>query len=66
MSHQHILKTFDDLYEGARGEKDEFIGEEAFTRKIEELVDIGYIYTGAVNDFTVYSAKNGLKWEDFV
>jgi hypothetical protein len=66
MSHQHILKTFDDLYEGARGEKDEFIGEEAFTRKIEELVDIGHIYTGVVNDITIYSAKNGLKWEDFV
>ena len=66
MSHQTILKTFDDLYDGVRGDKDDFINEEIFTKKVDELVDIGFIYTGVVNDFTIYSARNGLKWEDFV
>jgi hypothetical protein len=66
MSHQNVLKTFDDLYDGVRGEQDDFINEDTFMKKVDELVDIEFIYTGAVNDFTVYSARNGLKWEDFV
>jgi hypothetical protein len=66
MSHQNVLKTFDDLYDGVKGDKDNFIDEDTFTKKIEELVDIGFICTGVVNDFTIYSARNELKWEDFV
>lgn len=66
MSHHNVLKTFDDLYDEARGDKDEFIDEDMFTKKIEELIDTEFICTGVVNDFTVYSAKTGLKWEDFV
>jgi len=66
MSHQNVLKIFDDLYDGARGDKDDFINEEAFTKKVEELIDIGFINTGVINDTTIYSARNELKWEDFV
>ena len=66
MSHHNILKTFDDLYDGVRAEKDDFIDEEPFSKKVEELVEIGFIRTGVVNDITIYSAKNGLKWADFV
>jgi hypothetical protein len=66
MSHHNVLKTFDNLYDAVRGDKDEFIDEEAFTKKVDELVDIGFIRTGPVDDFTVYQAKNGLKWADFV
>lgn len=66
MSHQNIHKTLDDLYESIKGDNDDFINEDIFARKIEELVDIGFICTGVVNDITIYSSKNGLKWDDFV
>ena len=66
MLHHNIFKTFNNLYDAVRGDKDEFISEDGFTNKIEELVDIGFIRTGPVDDFTVYQAKNGLKWADFV
>ena len=66
MSHRNVLKTFSDLYDGVRGDREDFIDEETFSKKVEELVDIEYVRTGVVNDFTIYSAKNGLKWADFV
>ena len=66
MTHQNILKTFVDLYEGVKGDNDDFIDEDVFAKKIEELIEIGFICTGAVNDCTIYSSKIGLKWEDFV
>ena len=66
MAHQTILKSFVDLYETVKGDKEDFINEDQFLKIIDELVDIGFICTGEVNDFTIYSAKNDLKWEDFV
>lgn len=66
MSHHNILKTLDDLYDGVRGEKEDFIDEETFSKMVDELVEIGFIRTGVVNDTTIYFAKNGLKWADFV
>ena len=66
MLHHNIFKTFNNLYDAVRGDKDEFISEDGFRNKIDELVDIGFIRTGPVDDFTVYQAKNGLKWADFV
>jgi len=66
MSHQGIFKTFDDLYETVKGDNDDFMNEDMFSKKVEELIEIGLICTGAVNDFTIYSSKNELKWEDFV
>lgn len=66
MSHHNIFKTFNNLYDAVRGDNDDFISEDAFINKIDELVDIGFIRTGPVDDFTVYQAKNRLKWADFV
>jgi hypothetical protein len=66
MSYRNILKTLNDLYESVRDDKEDFIDEDAFEKKVDELVDIGLIRTGVVNDFNIYSAKNGLKWADFV
>jgi len=66
MSHKNIFKTFNNLYDAVRGDKDDFMDESSFERKVDELVDIGFIETGPVDDFTVYKAKNGLKWADFV
>lgn len=61
-----ILKTFIDLYDGVKEDKDEFIDEEEFNRKIEALVDTEFITTAMVNDNTIYSAKIGLKYPDIV
>jgi hypothetical protein len=66
MTNRTVLKSFNDLYDGVRGDKDEFIDEEIFTKKLDELNDVGFIRTGVVNDLPIYSAKNGLKWADFV
>lgn len=66
MTHHNIFKTFNNLYDAVRGDNDDFINEEAFIKKVDELVDVGFIRTGPVDDFTVYQAKNGLKWADFV
>ncbi len=66
MYRQKILKKFSDLYDGVRGELDDIIDEEAFSKKVEALVEDGYICTGAVDDFTIYFARESLKWEDFV
>ena len=66
MGHNNIFKTFNNLYDAVRGDKDDFIDEISFERKVDELVDIGFIRNGPVDDFTVYQAKNGLKWADFV
>ena len=61
-----ILKTIIDLYDGVKEDKDEFIDEEQFNRKIEELVDLEFITTAVVNDNTIYRAKIGLKYPDIV
>ena len=63
MAHQNILKTFDDLYETVKGDKEDFINEDQFRKIINDLVDIGFICTGEVNDFTIYSAKNDVSDE---
>jgi len=66
MSYNNIFKTFNNLYDSVRGDNDDFMDELLFERKIDDLVDIGFIRTGPVDDFTVYQAKIGLKWADFV
>jgi len=66
MSHYSILKTFNDLYDEVKDDREDFIDEDTFIKKIEELIDTGDIRTGVLNDSTVYFAKHGLKWTDFV
>ena len=61
-----VLRTFLNLLDGVRGDKEGFIDEESFEIKLNELVDNGFIIAGPLDDITVYQAKNGLKWADFV
>ena len=57
-----VHHTFDGLYDRVRGDKEDFINEDAFRTKVDELVDIGFIETSILDDLTIYSAKHGLKW----
>jgi len=61
-----ILKTIHELYESVQGDQDGFMDESTFSNKVDELVDIGLIRTGVVSDFTIYYARQGLIWNDFV
>jgi hypothetical protein len=60
------LLTFSSLYDAVRNDKDDFIDEECFEKKLMELVEFGYIRADPLDDITVYQQKNGLKWADFV
>jgi len=66
MQNPKIQHSFDDLYDSIRGEKEEFIDEEAFTSKVAELIGGGYIETSLFEDVLLYSAKSGLQWSGFV
>jgi len=61
-----IMKTIHELYESVQGDQEDFMNEDTFSNNVEELVDIGMIRTGVVNDFTVYYARQGLLWTEFV
>jgi hypothetical protein len=61
-----IHNTFDGLYDKVRGDNEEFINEDEFQSKVDELVDTNFIHTSLLDDFTLYSARPGLKWPDFV
>jgi hypothetical protein len=61
-----VHNTFDGLYENVKGDNDEFISEYEFQYKVDELVDANFIDTGLMDDSTLYSARSGLKWSDFV
>ena len=61
-----IHNTFDGLYDKVRGDNDEFISEDEFRSIVDELVDANFINTSILDDFTLYSARIGLKWPDFV
>jgi len=60
------LLTFSSLYDAVRNDKDDFIDEECFEKKLMELVEFGYIRADPLDDITVYQQNNGLKWADFV
>ena len=66
MVSRKVHSTYDGLYDRVKGDKDDFIAEDIFRSKVDELVDIEYIETSTLDDFTLYSAKAGLKWSDFV
>ena len=38
-----IHNTFDGLYDKVRGDNEDFIGEDEFQSKVDELVDINFI-----------------------
>jgi hypothetical protein len=61
-----IHNTFDGLYDKVRGDKEEFISEDQFQEKVDELVDTDFIQTSLLDDSTLYSSRPGLKWPDFV
>ena len=61
-----LHNTFDVLYENVKGDNDDFISEDEFQYKVDELVDTNFIDTGLMDDSTLYSARPGLKWADFV
>ena len=65
MAIQEVHYTYDGLYDRVRGDRDDFIDEEEFRVKVDELVDIGYMETSILDDVTLYSAKSGFKWSDF-
>ena len=62
----HIVDSFNGLYDKVRGDKEDFLDEDTFRLVVDELVDIGFIQTSVYNVFTLYSARPGLKWPDFV
>ena len=66
MANPSTLSTYEELYDNVMGDKEEFIDDAPFRRKVDELIDIEYIETRIFEDRTVYSARRGLKWSDFV
>ena len=69
MAHTVLRKiwlTFLNLFDGVKGDKEDFIDEDSFEIKLNELVVDGFIYAGPLDDITVYQARDGLKWADFV
>ena len=63
---QKVNETLENLYDKVKGENEDFIDETAFERKVEELLEMGYMETSLLNDTLIYCAKSGLKWADFV
>ena len=61
-----VHSTFDSLYDKVRGDNDDFIDEDAFQTKVDELVDTGYMETSMLDDTVLYSTRQGLKWTNFV
>lgn len=66
MTSTRVVLELDSLYENVKGEKEDFMDEDHFRTKVEELVDIGFIETCVYDDSVIYSAKHGLNWHDFV
>lgn len=69
MAHTVLRKiwlTFLNLFDGVKGDKEDFIDEDSFEIKLNELVVDGFIYAGPLDDITIYQARDGLKWADFV
>lgn len=68
ITNKRVQYMQDGLYDRVRGDDDDFMDEEAFMKKVDELVDCGLIETSTVEeDYTIYSAKHGLTWwSDFI
>ena len=70
MSHQ-VYKSYDNLYDIVMGEYEDKLDEdnekcnenkETFRKKVDELIDRGFINTGVMDDQTIYSASDILNW----
>lgn len=66
MSNNRVNDIFDSLYDKVRGDNDDFMDENAFKSKLDELIEIDLIETSTLDDSLLYSAKQGLEWVDFV
>jgi len=66
MSNNRVNDTFDSLYDKVRGDNDDFMDENSFKSKLDELIEIDLIETSTLDDSLLYSAKQGLEWADFV
>lgn len=61
-----ILLDCDGLYDRIRNDNDDFISLDEFHFKVDELVETGFIEARMHEDSTLYSARPGLKWSEFV
>ena len=61
-----ILLDCDGLYDQIRNDIDDFISLDDFHFKVDELVETGFIEARMHEDSTLYSARLGLKWSDFM
>lgn len=66
MSNNRVNDTFESLYDKVRGDNDDFMNENAFKSKLDELIEIDLIETSTLDDSLLYSARQGLEWADFV
>lgn len=63
ITNRRVQYMQDGLYDRVRGDDDDFMDEESFMVKVNELVNDGLIETSIVEeDYTIYSAKHGLTW----
>jgi hypothetical protein len=61
MATTRIERSFANIYESVRGDRDEFMDEDAFRSKMDELVEGGYLTMSNVDDdYYVYAAQHGM------
>lgn len=61
-----ICHTVSNLYDRVRGDKEDFIDENEFENKVNDLRTIGFIEVHVMDDINIYSARQNLRWADFV
>ena len=66
MSVNRIISEIDSLYDKVKGDNDDFIDEESFEIKVDELIGAGFIEKSIFEDTLLYSARHHLRWADFV
>ena len=57
MSNNRVNDTFESLYDKVRGDNDDFMDENAFKSKLDELIEIDLIETSTLDDSLLYSAR---------
>jgi hypothetical protein len=61
-----ICHTVSNLYDRVRGDKEDFIDENEFENKVNDLHTIGFMEVHIMDDINIYSARPNLRWADFV
>lgn len=61
-----IYNTFEGMYDILKNDNEDFIPLEKFEEKVNELVELGFIEIGTHEDSTLYCARHGLNWSEFV